>query len=170
MCTFYFIYCFTINRPDQETQFNFYFEFCVSLNSPVTLAIYALLVKSFQMWFLFKRIAFHILINYWGHVQSAFRIIFGLLKALCLHNLSECALLIYWVVYLAKGILIMFQGVMYLLQEYLSKILLAIRVFIQLRHTFIFLLNWLGEEELVKGTWLEWQAFWKGLIPWAPRG
>lgn len=49
MCTFYFVYCFTINRPDQETQSNFYFEFHVSLNSSVTLATHALLVKSFQM-------------------------------------------------------------------------------------------------------------------------
>lgn len=70
-------------------------------------------------------------------MQSAFKIIFGFLKALHLHNLSECALLIYWAVYLAKGILIMFQSVMYHLQEYLCKILLAMRIFIRTK-TYIY--------------------------------
>lgn len=84
---------------------------------------------------------FPILINYWGHVRSAFEIIFGLLKALLLYNLSEWALLIYCSIYLAKGILIMFQRVMYHLQECLCKISLTITVFIQPRRTFIFLLN-----------------------------
>lgn len=74
-------------------------------------------------------------------MQSAFTIVFGFLKALHLHKLSECVLLIYWAVYLAKVILIMFQSVMSHLQEYLCKIFLAIRVFIQQRHIFIFLLN-----------------------------
>ena len=84
---------------------------------------------------------FPILINYWGHVQSTFKIIFGISKALFLYNLSECTLLIYCAVYLAKSILITFQRVMYHTQEYLCKILLTITVFIQPRHTFVFLLN-----------------------------
>lgn len=67
--------------------------------------------------------------KYWGHVQSAFKIIFGISKAL-FYNLSECVLLIYCAVYLAKGILIVFQRVMYHTQEYLYKILLTITVFI----------------------------------------
>lgn len=76
-----------------------------------------------------------------GPCAATFRIIFGLLKALLLYNLSEWALLIYCSIYLTKGILIMFQRVMHRLQEYLWKILLTITVFIQARHTFIFLLN-----------------------------
>lgn len=99
------------------------------------------LQNTFKCNFSLKWIMFPILINYWGHMQSTFRIIFGLLKALLLYNLSEWALLIYCSIYLTKGILIMFQRVMYHLQEYLCKILLTITVFIQARHTFIFLLN-----------------------------
>lgn len=40
-----------------------------------------------------------------GPVQAVFKFLFGLLKVLLLHNLSECALLIYCVIYLTKGII-----------------------------------------------------------------
>lgn len=40
-----FVYSFTTNGPDEETQFIFYFEFLVSLNNFVILAIHALLAK-----------------------------------------------------------------------------------------------------------------------------
>lgn len=41
----WFVYSFTTNGPDEETQFIFYFEFLVSLNNFVILAIHALLAK-----------------------------------------------------------------------------------------------------------------------------
>ena len=74
-------------------------------------------------------------------MQAVFKFLFGLLKVLLLHNLSEYALLIYRAIYLTKGILIMFPSIMYHLQEYLCEILLIIRVFMQPRHTHTFLLN-----------------------------
>ena len=44
-----YLLSFAVNGPDQETAFIFYSEFHVCLNSSITLAIHALLVKSFQM-------------------------------------------------------------------------------------------------------------------------
>ena len=65
-----------------------------------------------------------------GPVQAVFKFLFGLLKVLLLHNLSECALLIYCVIYLTKGIIKMFPSVMYHLQEYLCEILLTIKEYL----------------------------------------
>lgn len=58
MCTFYFVYSFTTNGPDQETQFIFYFEFHVSLNSFITLAIHALLAKKLSNVISFSKVGY----------------------------------------------------------------------------------------------------------------
>lgn len=128
MCTFYFVYSFTTLLMDQIRKHNlfFYFEFHVFLNSFITLAIHALLAKKLSNVISFFKVGY---VSYFNKllrpVQLAFKIICVLLQALLLYNLNECALLIYFAIYLAKDILRMFHSVIYHLQEYLCKILLT---------------------------------------------
>lgn len=104
----YLVYCFTINGPDQQTQFFFLSWTSHFLDKFYNLSRMCFTYKKLSNVILFvKWVIFLILINYWGHAQSTFKIIFGLWSSPLLHNPSEWACLIYWVIYLAKDILIM---------------------------------------------------------------
>lgn len=126
VCTFCLVY-FEQTRSGNTI---FYLEFQLSLNNSITLAT-CFICKMLSYVISLSQVGY---VSYFnkllGPVQAVFKFLFGLLKVLLLHNLSECALLIYRAIYLTKGILIMFPSVTYHLQEYLCEILLTIKEYL----------------------------------------
>lgn len=109
MCTLCYIWFTALLLMDQISKHNFFLSWTSHfLDKFYNLSRMCFTYKKLSNVILFvKWIIFLILINYWGHAQSTFKIIFGLWSSPLLHNPSEWACLIYWVIYLAKDILIM---------------------------------------------------------------